>query len=133
MQKLISFFLLSSILLFSLAISSCNKDDDSCSAPTLTDNIVGKWKVATTNSIAEFKSDGTIVDIDDVIISGESNGMVFNVKTYTIVNEETMKAKAATETGNLFAEVEFSVTKNECNVITFSLPTLGVSMDLTRQ
>ena len=132
MQKLISIFFFG-LVLFSFTISSCNKDKDTCSDPKLTENIVGKWKVAVANSLVEFKSDGTVVDVDDVIISGESNGTAFTVKTYTVTGDDKVKLKAALEDGSSFAEVEFTVTTNDCDKLVLALPSLGVSMTLERQ
>ena len=34
----------------------------------------------------EFQSDGTLIDPNDAIIGGESNGVVFTVKTWSATN-----------------------------------------------
>ena len=75
------------MLAFLLAVTvACNKDDDA-PCTDLGDTLIGSWSVTAIGldlGDVEFKSDGTLIDPDDVLIGGEVNGIVLDEKSYTV-------------------------------------------------
>lgn len=110
-----------------LCFTSCGDDD--CTAPALSENIVGSWTVVTGETV-EFQSDGTLVDPDDGIIGAEVNGVVFSDKSYAILGSDSLFVEAADPAGSGSTSFTFPVTENECDDITLEL--LGVGVGLSR-
>ncbi len=119
-----------SVLFLFVALMSISCGDD-CTAPALSENIVGKWKITLTGEEIEFKADGTLIDPNDGLIGGELNGVVLDEKSYEIVDGDTFSARAAKDTQ--FLESEFNVTLNECDKITIADPFFGLNIAMERQ
>ncbi len=111
-----------------LSLVACDKDDDGCTAPSLSENLVGTWKLSWENSTVEFKADGTLLDANDGLIGGEINGVTLDQKTW-LADDSSFEVQAAS--GAQFLNTTFEVTKNECDLIEVSL--LGVTAEMTRQ
>lgn len=114
------------LFFFTLSIFSCGSED--CTVPTLAENIIGSWEVALNKSTVEFKTDGTLIDPTEILISGEINGTILDEKSYEVEDASTLTVRASK--GSQFVEVSYQVIKNECNEIT--LEVLGFATDLRR-
>lgn len=115
-----------------LMMSSCKKDKESCPADDLSGAIVGVWNVSALGQAAgqvEFKADGTLIDPDDILISGESNGTVLDDKSYTVPSNQQLKVKAAKDAQ--FLEATLAVTSFDCDVV--ELTAFGITATLTRK
>lgn len=121
------------IVLLSLTIfSSCKKDDDSCTAPSLSENIIGTWSPEWATTTVEFNTDGTLDDPGDALIGAEVNGVVYSDKTYNVVSDEELYVRAADPNNSTLAvEATVDVTVNECDKITISL--LGAEASMNRE
>lgn len=127
-MKIFNLLVLASLLAFT---TSCDKDDD-VDCNNLSETIVGEWTVTALGldlGDVEFKSDGTLIDPDGVLIEGEVGGVVFDEKSYTVDGNESFTAKA--ENGGNSAEVEYTVTSLECNEINLSV--LGIAATMNRR
>ena len=117
------------LMVFTLILTSCGKDDD-CDETSLSSVIVGEWNLNALGSnmgSAEFRSDGTLVDEDDILISGEINGIVLEDKTYTISGDSLITLRVATGSNALTAELP--VTSFDCNEIQSSVAGIDVSFN----
>jgi len=117
-----------------IGLSSCSKssDDNSCIAPALSENIIGSWTTDyDPDSRAEFKTDGTLIDPNDIIFAGNINGLVLDLKTYSVTNQ-TVSIMATSSIDNSIGSLgaEFVISSNECAEIKF--PVLGITVTLTR-
>ncbi len=110
-----------------IGFTSCK--DDECTAPGLSENIVGTWEVQFSGSEAEFQSDGTLVDPDDAIIGGEINGVVLDQKSWSAVGEDSLYVRAAS--GSSSIDATLPILKNECDQITTEI--IGISVNLNRK
>ena len=84
-MKNLFFLLIASLLLTTIA---CDKDDD-CEAGQLSTNIVGEWSVTALGLPAgdvKFNANGTLEDVDDVLIDGEIGGIAVDEKTYVVTS-----------------------------------------------
>jgi hypothetical protein len=105
------------IAFIALVTLSCNKKED-CTPGELSSVIVGKWDLTALGTNAgsvEFKSDGTLVDPDDVLIGGESGGVILDQKSYQVLSNTLVSVRA--ENGGQFVEAEFHVTSYTCDEI----------------
>jgi|GEM_PF-3128695 len=105
------------LVAFTVIFSSCGKDDD-CDATSLSTAIVGEWDLNANGSnmgSAEFRSDGTLVDEDDVLFSGEINGVVLDEKSYTVSGDSLITLRI--ESGSNFLTADLSVTGYDCDEI----------------
>ena len=104
--------------------SACNDDDDDCTAPALSENIVGEWEVSTSGDLVEFQADGTLIDPNDAVIGASASAD----KTYEV--DGMTLTVTVSESGASFSS-EFDVTSNECDeiVITF----IGIDVTFKRQ
>ncbi len=135
-------FLFVGLLLMTTA-TSCKKDkvedkvEDTCTPPELKKNIVGTWEsrdASGSQSMIEFKDDGTYDDPDDAIVGGASQGVAYTYKTYEILSETEIKFKAAAPAGSGssgYVASTFDVKDNQCDVIKLNLSGLGSLGDLT--
>jgi len=122
------------LVLFSVAIfSSCKKDDDSsCTAPSLSENIIGVWVPTWETSTVGFNADGTLDDPADAMIGFEINGLVYSNKTYSVVSDSELYVRAADPNDDTQAiDATFEVTGNECDKITMSI--FGIEAAMNRQ
>jgi len=110
-------FLFIMMLLVGTMISSCGSDDDSScdTVPTLSENLVGEWKVDGESSV-EFKSDGTFIDLDDPIIETSLQGQPLEFKTWS-VSEKDVLIKSSNAEGTLSSTDTFTATEEECDRI----------------
>jgi|GEM_PF-715087 len=119
-------------LLLLTVFSSCKKDDDSCTAPSLSENIIGTWAPEWGTTTVEFNADGTLDDPGSLIIGTEINGVVYSDKTYNVVSDEEIYVRAADPNNStLAAEATLGVTVNECDKITISI--LGMEASMNRE
>jgi len=112
-----------------LFMTACTQDSD-CTPPAVETNIVGSWTVTAGTATVEFQANGTLVDPSDDILGGVINGDSLSVKTYSISND-TLYTVAASATTTNSIDVQFPITKNECDKITLSV--IGVPFVLTRE
>jgi hypothetical protein len=113
-----------------LIMSACKKDEN-CPADDLSSVIVGTWSVSAFGQVSgqvEFRADGTLIDQDDVLISGESNGTVLEDKTYTVPSNQLLKVKASKDAQ--FVEADITVTSFTCDEV--ELTVFGISATLRR-
>jgi len=127
-MKILNYFLISSVLILSIA---CNDDDDDdpCVAGSLEETIVGSWTVTLDDSAGgevEFKTDGTLIDDDDIIV-GFIGGS--DHKHYVVTSNEDFTATAVKD--SFMIEAEIYVTKYSCNEI--NLDNFGLEMKMTRK
>ena len=112
MKFLIS-FLCASLLVLSVA---CNKNvGDPCVAGNLEKTIVGNWTInfdGSNEGDVEFKSDGTLIDPDDVLLGFTD---VQDQKSY-VVDSNTEFTVTAIDNGSSL-EVAYDVTSFTCDEI----------------
>jgi len=117
------------LLAFLLAATvACNKDDDA-PCTDLGDTLIGSWSVTAIGldlGDVEFKSDGTLIDPDDVLIGGEVNGIVLDEKSYTVNGNTSFNTKG--EKGSNSTEVEYQVSSIKCDEISISILGIGATM-----
>jgi len=131
MKKTILNYSLLALLSFAV-FSSCKKDDDSCTVPSLSENIIGTWSPEWGTTTVEFNTDGTLDDPGDAIVGAEINGVVFSNKTYNVVSDEELYVRAADPNDDTQAvDATLDITGNECDKITISL--LGIEASMNRQ
>ena len=124
-MKISNFLLLAFLLAVTVA---CNKDDDA-PCTDLGDTLIGSWSVTAIGldlGDVEFKSDGTLIDPDDVLIGGEVNGIVLDEKSYTVNGNTSFNTKA--EKGSNSTEVEYQVSSIKCDEISISILGIGATM-----
>ena len=124
-MKILNFLLLAFLLAATVA---CNKDDDA-PCTDLGDTLIGSWSVTAIGldlGDVEFKSDGTLIDPDDVLIGGEVNGIVLDEKSYTVNGNTSFNTKG--EKGSNSTEVEYQVSSIKCDEISISILGIGATM-----
>ena len=114
-------FLLTAVTV--IGLSSCKKDD--CTAPAISENIIGNWSVTLGSGDVEFKTDGTYVDDDEALFGVEVNGVVYDQRTY-VINGTTLTLTVSTPDGSGSSSTEFEVTQNECDEIKLTVDFLGI-------
>lgn len=129
-MKILNLLLLAALLM----TSACKKDDDDdpCVATDLSETIVGKWNVTALEmnlGDVEFKSDGTLIDPDDVLIGGEVGGVILDEKSYVVTSNESFTATA--EKGSNSVEFDYDVITFTCDEI--KLDVLGVVATMSRK
>jgi len=115
-----------------LAVSiACNKDDDD-PCTDLGDTIVGSWSVSALGTDAgdvEFKSDGTLIDPDEILIGGEDgNGNVLDEKSYEVTSDTSFTCTAAK--GSTSISFDYDVISFTCDEI--KLDVLGIVATMNR-
>ena len=124
-MKISNFLLLAFLLAVTVA---CNKDDDA-PCTDLGDTLIGSWSVTAIGldlGDVEFKTDGTLIDPDDVLIGGEVGGVVLDEKSYTVNGNTSFNTKA--EKGSNSTEVEYQVSSIKCDEISISILGIGATM-----
>ena len=114
-------FLLAAFTL--VGLSSCSKDDD-CTAPAISENIIGFWNPVLGGGEVEFKTDGTYVDDDESLFGIEVNGVVYDQRTYAITGD-TLTLTVADPNGGGESSTEFEVVQNECDELKFEIDVFG--------
>lgn len=118
------------ILILASLIVLFNSCSDDCDAPAFSENIIGLW-IGTSigqSGRMEFNTDGTLVDQDDFLVSGEAGGVTLDEKSWTVDGDKlTVKAEKDAQ----FVSVEYDILENNCDIVTLEL--LGVSLELSRQ
>ena len=135
LMKVCSLFFLFSILIFT---TSCSDDEDNCVAPGLEENIIGTWSgvVKLSGSTISgpttviFNTDGTMED-NDLLISGEANGVVLNEKSWMILAAGTVLEVKASKGAN-FVSAELTLVENKCDFISFEISGLGGLWEFSR-
>ena len=113
-----------------LLFSACKKDDP-ITCPLLADAIVGTWVApALGTGFIDFRSDGTLIDDNDLIIGGNAGGAALTEKTWEITGDQndTILVKAGSAAS--FLSINLPVDSWDCNRIT--IVALGVSIILER-
>lgn len=126
-MKNLFFLLIASLLLTTIA---CDKDDD-CEAGQLSTNIVGEWSVTALGLPAgdvKFNANGTLEDVDDVLIDGEIGGIAVDEKTYVVTSNEAFTLRAMQ--GANFVEQDVDVISYTCDEIVAEI--LGFQFTLRR-
>ena len=118
-------FLLAAFILVSL--TSCKKD---CTAPAISENIIGTWRPVLSGGEVEFKADGTYIDDDDSLLGFESNGVVYDQRTY-VINGTTLTLTVAPPDNSGEFSLETEVTQNECDEIKLTFDFFGTSFTET--
>lgn len=118
--------LLPALILALWLLPSCKKDD--CTPPPFGSNIVGTWRVDGGSSMVEFKSDGTLLDPSDALITSEANGMTLDQKKWSLLPGDYLLLRA--ENGMTYVSSEFTVAENDCDHI--GLEVFFVTVDLDR-
>jgi len=118
------------VLIAALFMVACTKEEDTCTAPSIEQNIVGSWMVTGGVATVEFQADGTLVDPSDDILGAVINGDTLSVKTYSIAND-TLYTVAASPTTTNTIDAKFPINNNECDKITLSI--IGLPFVLTRE
>jgi len=103
--------------------SACGGDE----CTVLSEVVPGEWQLSTGD--VEFKSDGTLVDTEDVLIGFESNGNVADVKTWSLSGDTlTLRAEIDPSVGSGFAETSPIVTEFECDKMVLDLQILSATL-----
>ena len=105
-------------LAFLLIFTACSKDEDNtpqpCNVTTLTATLPGKWKLANTGSIMEFKADKTYTDVNKALhscISGKWEAITNDTKIDMACGNSSFK--------------EIRVNKFVCDTIQLQLSGVG--------
>jgi hypothetical protein len=126
--KILNLLLLTALLAVSIG---CDKDDDDKNCSDLESTIVGSWTISalgTEQGDVEFKSDGTLIDPDEVLIGGEVGGVILDEKSYEVHADTSFTAIAAK--GSNSVEFEYNVISFTCDEIT--LDVLGIVATMNR-
>lgn len=110
-----------------ISLTSCKKD---CTAPAISENIIGTWDTVLSGGEVEFKADGTYVDDDDSLFGVEVNGVVYDQRTYTI-SGTTLTLTVAAPNGGGESSTEFEVTQNECDEMKLQASFFGIEFTET--
>lgn len=121
------------LLLVAISVMSCSKEEvATCTVSSLKEAIVGKWSVKALGQDigqVEFKADGTLVDPDDVLISGSVNGISLTEKTYSLDGNTKLKVKAAQ--GSNYLSSDLDINNFNCNELQASM--IGIPATFTRK
>jgi len=115
-----------SFLLFSLIFLSLYSCQDECNPNDLEDVIVGRWDVFNGNNyIGEvtFESDGALFDRDHVFFGGFVNGLSFQDKIYTIVDDRFIII-------TVFSDSGLSTFEQEIDAFFFDCEFMDADLDL---
>ena len=111
-MKYLNHFVTSALLLLSIACEKKVEVDD-CVGTTLEETIVGTWTVAgSTGGEVEFKSDGTLIDDNDLLCGAEN---VQDEKTYVI--DSNSYVTITSKTDGFSIELEYGVKSFTCEEI----------------
>jgi len=103
---------------FLIIITACSKDEDTttkpCTVTTLTATLPGKWKLANTGSIMEFKADKTYTDVDKALHSCTSGAWA------AIANDTKIDMICG---GSSFKEI--SINRFVCDTVQLQLSGIG--------
>lgn len=113
-----------------LALAACSKDDD-CNSESLATTILGSWNVyvlGQNQGEVEFKSDGTLVDENDLIIGGEIGGVTLDEKTYEVIGDDLLSTTAAS--GSSSIGFDYDIVSYSCDKIEFDFG--GFNAELRR-
>ncbi|MFT5764643.1 MAG: hypothetical protein ACI8X3_002074 [Saprospiraceae bacterium] len=106
-------------------LSACKKDN--CTAPDISENIIGVWEVDSSGDEVEFKADGTFIDENDAIVGTGT----MSTNTYSITGDE-LEIIAVDASGTFTVTLGFSILKNECDEIKI-IGGAGISPTLKRE
>lgn len=105
--------------LSTLFLFSCGGDD--CDPSMLSDAIIGSWDVqvsGVSQGQVEFLEDGTLIDEDDILVSGSVGMTSLDDKSYRINGNDSVTLRA--EAGSNFEEFTVTVTSISCEQIDFT-------------
>lgn len=109
---------LTSFMVFFLLIgASCKKD--SCTAPDVTQNIIGTWKAKNTENLIEFKTDGTYIDDNEYLLGFTSGGVNYSDRSYTI-SGDSLHVTVSEPNGSGYASKAYLIEANKCEEIILS-------------
>ena len=118
------------LLIFSTIVFASCKKDDNCDDTNLSTTIVGEWSVSALGFVVgdvEFKSDGTLIDVDDVLVGGEIGGQPLDEKSYTVNGNSSITVRAENNSGSL--EFDFDVSEYSCEEISMDVSGIPASLD----
>lgn len=113
-----------------LVAAACKKDDKCEEGDDLALVIVGRWDVKVFGLIAgevEFKADGTLIDVNNVIIDGQSGGMDLEDKSYVVLSNSLLQVRA--EDGGQSVEHNLDITSYSCDEIRTTIVGFEVVLD----
>lgn len=118
------------VFVLMMVLVSCGSDDGTEVCTDLSETIVGEWESSTLgNGSFEFQNGGTLIDSSDLLISGTSNGITLNDKTWAAIGNDSLKIRASE--GSQFLEFTLKVASINCDLVT--LEAFGTSFDLNRK
>ncbi len=123
MKHLLYLFLFASV-----ALTSCDKDDD-CNAGTLSSVIVGRWDVTALGVIlgeVEFESNGNLIDNSEALVDSK----VGDDLSYTVSGNTSITLRA--EDATSFQEDTYTVTEFDCDEVKVDTG-LGIIATLKRK
>jgi len=101
-------------LAFTLCMLSSCGDDEECLV--LADTIIGTWSSSLLgDGNFEFRADGTLDDPNDLVISGELNGISLDNKTWSL-DGNTLTTTASGPAGSLGGDLE--IVEFSCDEMT---------------
>lgn len=104
-------------LLFISLFLSCTKEDN-CDNTSLATTLIGEWTVSTFGVVlgdVEFLTDGTLIDVDNVLLSDELAGGPVENKTY-IVQSDTLMTLQGIKEGQMIS-FDFQVLSFSCSEV----------------
>ena len=125
--KFLNLLVVASLLAVTIA---CDKDeDDPCT--DLGDTLVGSWSVTALGQDVgdvEFKSDGTLIDPDGVLVEGEVGGVILDEKSYEVHADTSFTAIASKGSNSL--SFDYDVISFSCDQVTMDV--LGIVATMSR-
>lgn len=116
-----SLLTISITLIYLLALTACNKDDD-CVAPAFAENIIGTWNTPaagdSVSGTATFNSDGTGTASEGSLFSAEINGTPVNDFEWQASGNTLSITNSLQNSATVSYDLES--TKNECDKISLN-------------
>lgn len=116
-----------SLIILLALIVSCKKD--SCSAPEVSQNIIGTFIAKNTTNEIEFKTDGTYVDDNEYLYGVTIGGANYSDRTYTI-SSDSLILTVSDPNGSGSSTRGYSIDANKCEEIVITT-TIGISITTT--
>lgn len=114
-----------------VGLSSCDDEDDTCTPPALSANIVGTWSLDyEPGSSVTFNSDGTYND-DAGVLLDIGDPSPDKTRTYTVDDAASTFQLTVEDTDGQSIFATFTVADNQCDQITLDI--LGITAVMSRQ
>jgi hypothetical protein len=121
-------------LLTALLVISCCKKDEECMPGNLDTNIIGQWTVTSTGFTlgdVEFKANGDLIDVNNILAGGTVGGITLDQKTYSVQDNANFTIRAGN--GTDFLDYFFTVQSYTCDEINLNVTGFGFDAKLTRK